>query len=104
MEDWLKDAAISLNVTQKVLETQYYMIDLPDLLEKKRVEQSRLKLLDLHNLIASNNRAYESEDYINHVNSLLKVAGFDDRNTTKFNREKMDRLHFITKRGANRTN
>lgn len=80
-----------LGVSQVVLETEYYMIDLFDILDKYRKHRAIEQLQAIQVATAPN---MTKEDYEKYVRSLMKEAGI--KQEEKFDREKMDALHAFT--------
>lgn len=79
-----------MGVSQIALETEYYMVDIPDILQKKLERDKNDKLNHLQLLIASNNRKLEEKDYKNMVAGLMPQNVIN--NTNNFDRDKMERL------------
>ncbi|MEN2464906.1 hypothetical protein [Ornithinibacillus sp. JPR2-1] len=104
LDDFLTEVSSVLGVSQRVLETEYYMVDIPKLIEKKRKEQLADYFMQLQLSIASNNRVMEEEDYHNLVRNLTKIL--EEENKTeqnKLDRQKLEALRLMTNQGANRT-
>jgi hypothetical protein len=86
-------------VSQTVIETEYYLVDLPDLLDKKREHESQERMTTLQLMVAANNRAMNDEHYGKLTGDLLRGAGVKQQ--TGFDRGAMDKLHAFTNSGAN---
>jgi hypothetical protein len=82
---------VVLGVSQHVLENEYYMIDLFDILEEKRKNKAIDQLTQLQVLSA---RYMEKEDYTKYITDLQRAAGI--KHQEKFSRDKMDALHAFT--------
>lgn len=92
IDDFLMDVAITLGVSQKVVENEYYMIDLPELMEKKR----RKDAIDrLHKLLLYNASNMEQSEFKKFVTELMRQAGIKEE--TKFSREKIEQLRAMMK-------
>ena len=89
-----------LGVSQIDIERNYYMVDLPELLVRKRKNDAMQRLTDLRVLIASNNRMIEDAEYKTLVNEFTKAVGIKPRNT--FDRNKFEQLRALTMMGANK--
>lgn len=81
------DVALTLGVSQKAIENEYYMIDLPELLEKKRQKDAVEKL---NKLVLYNATSMEQSEFKQFVNELTKQAGIKEEQ--KFSREKIEAL------------
>jgi len=90
----LREAAITLGCTQKEIEEDYYLIDIPDFIAsmRKREAQDRIQLVQI-----TNSKHMQPEDYKQFINGLYRQAGFEV-NTSDFDRAKMDELHAFTAR------
>lgn len=82
------ECALELGVSQKVLENEYYMIDLPLLLYKKQKQDAALRLLDLQIAIAPH---MEEKDYRRFVEHLTKMLE-DDDNPDELDKEGLEML------------
>ncbi len=92
MDEFLVQAAFILGVTPKQLEHEYYMVDIPKLIEKQREKESIDRLIHLRLLIASNSRLMEDNDYSQFVNMLSTEKKLD-----KFDRNAMERLRSMSR-------
>ncbi|MDW0113761.1 hypothetical protein QT711_11235 [Sporosarcina saromensis] len=79
-----------LNVSQTAIENEFYMVDLPFLIQKKHEQQNAELLVKLQLLIASNNRAMEESDYKQFINAITPKEIKADMN--KFDRDKFEQL------------
>jgi hypothetical protein len=87
-------------VTQKAIESEYCLIDLPDYIAKKGKTKAEDQLKQLMLLQASNQRVMEEEAYSGFVKGLKQNA--DIREEEKFNRDKFEELRMLTNLGANK--
>lgn len=88
IDDFLMEVAITLGVSQTAVETEYYMIDLPALMEKKRKKDA---IDRLNQVILYNSSGMDKNDFKRFVNDLMKQAGVD-KEEQKFNRAKFEQL------------
>lgn len=86
-----------LGVSQKAVETEYYMVDLPKLVEKKMKFDAVKRLGELQFVLASNNRSFEEAEYRKYVKQLSNQAGI--KSETNFDRDKFEQLRALTKGG-----
>ena len=100
LDDFLIDVAVILNVPQTVLETSYYMVDLPKIIESVRKRDIVKRLGDLQMILATNNRGMEEADYKSYITGLNKSLGI--KAEQKFDRAKFEELRALTGMGANR--
>lgn len=77
------------------------MVDIPDLLEKKRKEEKAEYHMQLLLQIAANSRALKDEGYDEFVRNLTK--DFEKETTNKLDRQALETLRLMTKQGANKT-
>ncbi|MGK9388833.1 hypothetical protein [Bacillus sp. RK1064] len=79
-----------LGVTQRQIENDYYMVDIPKILRSKTKASAidRLSMISL--LVGSEGRAMEDREYQRLVKDLRKQAGYVDRE--EFDREKFEQL------------
>jgi hypothetical protein len=89
-------------VSQFDIENKYYMIDLPDFVEKKKQMKAQDNLEQIHMLIATNNRGMEDKEFTSLIETLKKDIGFDLKPNTEFDRDKFEELRFLTNMGANK--
>ncbi|WP_350303557.1 hypothetical protein [Bacillus pumilus] len=84
------DAAVLLGVTQRQIENDYYMVDIPTFLRAKTKSNAidRLSMISL--LVGSEGRVMEDREYQRLVKDLRKQAGYVDRE--EFDREKFEQL------------
>ena len=94
LDDFLITVAMLLGVSQTVLETQFYMVDLIALLEQKRKLDAINTMQTIHTLLATNNRAMENADVKTFMNGLTKAIGVKEEQ--KFSREKFEELRRFT--------
>lgn len=81
------DVALTLGVSQKTLEEEFYMIDIPVLLEKKQKNDA---LEQLNQLVLYNASNMQPEDFKRFTNDLAKQAGIQQEQ--KFDRERIEQL------------
>ncbi|MBX6361280.1 MAG: hypothetical protein IRZ03_14510 [Acidobacterium ailaaui] len=99
----MRDVAVELGVSQHILETEYYMVDLPAIVDRHRQLRAIQRLEFVGDLIASNNRSLDDSEYKRLMKSLQTEAGFDQRSSNdRFDREAFEQLRFLTAQGANR--
>lgn len=84
---------------QRVLETQFYMPDIPRLLEEKNKEKHRALLEQIFIRLATNSRALEEEEYKKFIQSITRNLDLKQENV--FDRDKFEELRFMTNQGAN---
>lgn len=84
------NASSILGVTQVDIETNFYMVDIPTLIEKKRLEQNLEKVTLLNLMIASNNRGMEDKEYREFIKPFVQNGSLLDMN--KFDRGKVEQL------------
>lgn len=94
IDDFLLESAILLGVTQKQIDTEFYMLDVFKAVERKVKLNAETRLLDVQ---VTNSRYMEKEDYKAFINRLTKAAGFGDK-PEKFDRNAMDSLHAFTQK------
>ncbi|WP_172369563.1 hypothetical protein [Sporosarcina jiandibaonis] len=83
-----------LEVSQVALENDFYMVDIPFLIEKKISMVQSERFLRLQTLIAANNRTMEDKDYKVFSNNLLpqEMKEKVEKEMNTFNREKFEML------------
>jgi hypothetical protein len=86
-------------VSQTVIETEYYLVDLPDLLDKRREHDAQERMTTLQLMIAANNRAMNDEHYGKLTGELLRNSGV--KQETGFDRNAFEKLRAFTNSGAN---
>jgi CRISPR/Cas system type I-B associated protein Csh2 (Cas7 group RAMP superfamily) len=89
-----------LNVPQTVLETSYYFVDIPKIIEAARKRDIANRLADIYMRIATNNRSIEEADYKAYIGNLNKSLGI--KTEQKFDRDKFEELRALTNMGGNR--
>lgn len=99
LDDFLIDVSVLLGVPQTVLETGYYMVDLPKIIEAKHKQVVGNRLNNIMMLTATNGRSIEESDYKAYINGLNKSLGV--KAEEKFNRDKFEELRAMTNMGAN---
>ncbi|MGI1828793.1 hypothetical protein ACRPLG_02870 [Bacillus safensis] len=79
-----------LGVTQRQIENDYYMVDIPKILRSQTKANAidRLSMISL--LVGSEGRAMDDLEYQRLVKDLRKQAGYVDRE--EFDREKFEQL------------
>lgn len=93
-------ASLILGVSQKSIETEFYMVDLPKILEAKAKEKNNRVYEQILIHLATNNRALNEDD---HKEFMRNVANHIEINhNDQFDREKFEQLRFLTNSGANR--
>lgn len=93
-----------MDVSQEELENEFYMVDIPNLLEKKRKEEKADYHMQLLLHIAANSRALKDEGYEEFVRNLTKdFEKKQENNANKLDRQALETLRFMTNQGANRT-
>jgi hypothetical protein len=92
---------VLLNVPQTVLETSYYFVDIPKIIEAARKRDIADRLADIYMRIATNNRSIEEADYKTYIGGLNKSLGI--KTEQKFDRDKFEELRALTSAGGNRT-
>jgi uncharacterized NAD-dependent epimerase/dehydratase family protein len=90
------EASLILGVSQKAIENEYYMIDLPALIERKTKYDAVNRLADLRFVLATNNRSMEDSEYKRYVNELTTRLGI--KVSDKFDRGKFEQLRALTQR------
>jgi uncharacterized NAD-dependent epimerase/dehydratase family protein len=83
-----------LGVSQYAIENEYYMIDLPRLLERKAKLDAMNRLEDLRFNVATNNRGLDESEFKKYVNELTKRTGL--KVNEKFDRNKFEQLRAMT--------
>jgi hypothetical protein len=89
-----------LNVPQTVLETSYYFVDIPKIIEAARKRDIANRLADINMRIATNNKSLEEADYKTYIGGLSKILGI--KADQKFDREKFEELRALTSMGGNK--
>jgi hypothetical protein len=88
------DVALMLGVSQHAIENEYYMIDLPRMLERKARIDAMKRLDDMRFNFASNNRSLEDAEFKKYMNELTKRTGL--KVNEKFDRSKFEQLRAMT--------
>jgi hypothetical protein len=83
-----------LGVSQTVLECEFYMVDLANLLEAKRKLSASGRLNEVLLALATNNRGMDDAEYKKFIGGLNKELGIKPEN--KFNRDKFEQLRAMT--------
>lgn len=91
MEKFLLEASFILGVSQISIENDYYMRDIPELIQMHYRKMQSDKLAQLQILIASNARNLEEKEYAKFIKSLLPPEANVEDNLT-FNRDKLEEL------------
>jgi hypothetical protein len=97
----LRQTAFILGVSQFSIENEYYMVDLPVILEDKAKEKNSRMLEQVMILLATNGRHMEDKEYKEFINNLTKGSGLNEQ-SDQFDREKFEHLRMLTNMGANR--
>ncbi|MEK4311805.1 hypothetical protein [Bacillus sp. FSL P2-0092] len=84
------DAAVLLGVTQRQIENDYYMVDIPKFLRAKTKSNAIDRLSTISLLVGSEGRVMDDREYQRLVKDLRKQAGYVDRE--EFDREKFEQL------------
>jgi hypothetical protein len=71
-----------------VLETSYYFVDIPKIIEAARKRDIANRLADIYMRVATNNRSIEEADYKTYIGGLNKILGI--KADQKFDREKFE--------------
>jgi hypothetical protein len=100
MDDWLRDAAVILGKTQREIENEYYLVDLPDLIDAKNRIEAQQRLTSIQERVAANGRQMADEDYNRYRSALLKDAGI--KAPSGFDRDKFEELRAMTHKGGNK--
>lgn len=87
-------------MSQKVIENEFYMVDLPNLLENKAKEKNNKVYEQILILLATNNRSLNEDDHKEFMENITKHI--EVKNDDQFDREKFEHLRFLTNSGANR--
>lgn len=74
------------------METQFYMVDIPKLIQQKREKESTERLIQLRLMIASNNRLMDDKDYSQFINILSP-----EKKLEKFDRSALERLRSMSR-------
>jgi hypothetical protein len=90
-----------LETSQYSIENEFYMVDLPELLEIKAKQKNEVLLEKVLLQLATNNRSLPEDESKKYINNLTKQAGNHSSDT--FDREKFEQLRMMTNMGANRT-
>lgn len=85
-------SAFILSVTPVQLETEFYMVDIPKLIQKKREKENTDRMIQLRLLIASNNRMMDDKDYSQFINVLSP-----ENRLEKFDRNAVERLRSMSR-------
>jgi polyhydroxyalkanoate synthesis regulator phasin len=93
----LRDASVQLGVTQRVVETEYYFVDLPAVIDEYRKQNARERLEALQVQAAANGRL-EKDEHKRFVAALTKQAGY--KANDRFDRNKFEQLRAMTKGGG----
>jgi uncharacterized NAD-dependent epimerase/dehydratase family protein len=88
------DVALMLGVSQHAIENEYYMTDLPRLLERKAKLDAMKRLDDFRFNIATNNRGLDEAEFKQYTNELTKRTGL--KVNEKFDRSKFEQLRAMT--------
>ncbi|WP_096436486.1 hypothetical protein [Alteribacter populi] len=96
----MRESAVILGKTQRQIENEYYLVDLPELLDDKRRTDAIQRLADNHAQVANNGRRLEDEDYKEYRNALVRAAGIKPKET--FDRDKFEQLRMMAGNGANK--
>jgi predicted nucleotidyltransferase len=80
-----------------VIETEYYLIDLPKIMNKSKEMKKIGRLEDINILLATNNRAMDEESYKKLINSYISESKIKIENN--FDREAFEALRFAHNQG-----
>lgn len=92
MDEFLLNTSFILGVSQVSLENDFYMVDLPELIQLKFKKEQAEKLTQLQILIASNNRSIEEKDYKLFINSMIPKDVKKVEDNLTFDRNKFEQL------------
>lgn len=82
-----------MGVSQVSIENDYYMVDLPELIQMKYRKEQTDKLSQLQILIAANNRSIEEKEYKEFIQSIIPSDLKNPAdNMLVFNRDKFEQL------------
>ncbi|PJI12427.1 hypothetical protein CTV96_09785 [Bacillus altitudinis] len=84
------DAAVLLGVTQRQIENDYYMVDIPKFLRAKTKSNAIERLSMISTLVGTEGRVMEDRDYQRMLKDLRKQAGYVERDD--FDRDKFEQL------------
>jgi hypothetical protein len=98
LDQFLITVAALLNVSQTVLETEFYMVDILAFLEQKRKLDAVNRLQAVQTLLATNNRAMENADTKMFMRDLTRAIGVKEEQ--KFSRAKFEELRRFTEMGG----
>lgn len=87
-----------MNRTQYEIENEYYFVDLPDLIEKKRKSEAMALLQKLRSDVAAGARSMGDEDYSKYSEELAKLAGLREEKQ-RFDREGFEQMKGILSSG-----
>ncbi|THE09950.1 hypothetical protein E1I69_20500 [Bacillus timonensis] len=91
---------MTLGVSQKALENEYYMVDLPAILEDKAKEKNTGLLEQIMVRLATNSRYMPDDEYQKLMNQVFPKDAIPTEN--QFSREKFEELRMLTNMGVNR--
>ncbi|MDT2236656.1 hypothetical protein P7H19_10605 [Paenibacillus larvae] len=97
IDDFLRDCAVTLGVLQKVVEDEYYISDLPDILAKNTEYRAAEELRRMQMLLAASGRQLPEEEYKRYIIAMQKAAYINEADEEqRFSRERMDELRAFT--------
>ncbi|MGF0002916.1 hypothetical protein ACQRCG_05260 [Bacillus altitudinis] len=79
-----------LGATQRQIENDYYMVDIPKFLRSKTKSNAIERLSMISTLVGTEGRAMEDRDYQRMLKDLRKQAGYVERDD--FDRDKFEQL------------
>jgi len=101
VDEFLIRAAIILGVSQSVIENEFYMVDIPHMLEEKMKEKHKELFEKVIIQLATNSRSLEDEEFKKFIEKITKILEVQEKNN-QFDREKFEHLRLLTNMGANR--
>ncbi|MEH7223851.1 hypothetical protein V7112_08520 [Bacillus sp. JJ1566] len=91
---------MTLGVSQKAIQNEYYMVDLPAILEDKAKEKTFQLLEQIMIRLATNSRYMPDEEYQKFMNQVIPKDATPAEK--QFSREKFEELRMLTNMGVNR--
>lgn len=101
VDEFLVQAASALDVSQYEIENEFYMVDIPQLIEEKIKMKHRELYENFMILLATNNRSLEDNEFKKFMEDLSKPL-MQQKQNSEFDREKFEQLRLLTNMGANR--
>lgn len=82
------ECALELGVSQKVLENEYYMIDLPLLMYKKQRLEAERRIMDLQIAVAPHTDEKTYRKLVDYLTSMIE----DDSSSDELDKEGLEKL------------